>query len=373
MKRALILGGTGAMGLYLLEILSQSDMWEVTVTSRSKRQDFGNIHFVEGNAREAEFRRKILSSHYDVILDFMNYGHDEFQRCHQELLNATEHYIFLSSSRVYADSVTPITEHSPRLLEATTDQVFLQTQRYALRKARQEDMLRTSGCSNYTIIRPYITYSNRRLQLGIYEKEQWLYRLLNDKPIVIRQEILHRRTTLTYGWDVSMSLQRVMDCPPLTGPVHIVSEETMTWGSILTLYAEVIRAETGKDIRVYTAKSMSEIEELFEGGYNTKYDRLFDRAFDHTLAETRYGHIDYMTMKQGLRKCLTEFLSDWKKHGNSVFLPLMWDYEAQMDRMLSINRMMPEMDEFGKNVYQSILGSESCPTTVCTPVELTNF
>lgn len=373
MKRALILGGTGAMGLYLLELLSRSDEWEVTVTSRSKRQDFGNIRFVEGNAREADFRQRILSRRYDVILDFMNYGHDEFQSCHPELLDAAEHYIFLSSSRVYDASVTPITERSPRLLEATTDPDFLKTQRYALRKARQEDMLKASGRSNYTIIRPYITYSSRRLQLGIYEKEQWLYRLLNDKPVVIREEILPRKTTLTCGRDVSLALRSVMDSPPLAGPVHFVSEETMTWCSILRLYAEVIRAETGKNICVYTAKSMPEIEELFEGGYNTKYDRLFDRAFDHSLAESRYGHIDYTAMRQGLRECLTKFLSDWKQQGNRVFLPLMWDFEARMDKMLSINRTTPEMDEAGQGVYRSILDGGSRPTTVCTPVELTDF
>ena len=241
----------------------------------------------------------------------------------------------------------------------TTDEAFLQTQRYALRKARQEDMLMKSGKTNYTIIRPYITYSDRRLQLGIYEKEQWLYRLLNDKPIIIREEFLSKKTTLTYGHDVSSVLTRVMKSAPLSGPVHIMSEETMTWGSILKLYAGIIKEETNKDIKIYTTRHMTEIENLFEGGYNTKYDRLFDRSFDNSLAEKLYGHVVYMGMEDGLKKCLKRFIHDWKKTGNSLFLSIMWDFEAIMDRMLSIDGAMPEMSGEGFDLYKRTYGSSS--------------
>lgn len=45
-------------------------------------------------------------------------------------------------------------------------------------KARQEDILYQSGFSNYTIVRPSVTYNTYRLQLGALEKENWLYRAL---------------------------------------------------------------------------------------------------------------------------------------------------------------------------------------------------
>ena len=356
MKTALILGGTGAMGRYLVELLSQRHDWSVSVTSRNDRKNIGNIKFIKGNARDRAFMSSFLTGrHFDVIVDFMNYGYDEFMECHKKLLSVADHYVFLSSSRVYAFSETPIIEKSPRLLDVTTDQDFLQTQRYALRKARQENILKESGFTNYTIIRPYITYSDRRLQLGVYEKEQWLYRVLNDKPIVIREEILSKRTTLTYGKDVSYVLSRVMDSKPLAESVHIMTEETMTWGKVLSIYREVIKKELDKDIKVFTTRAMSEIEDLFEGGYNTKYDRLYDRSFDNALAELRYGHVEYLSMEQGLRSCLKQFIVDWRYYGNSLFLDLMWDYEALMDWMLAIERPMPEMDEEGQNTYRLTL------------------
>lgn len=335
MRTGLILGGTGAMGEYLIEILNQNPEWQIHVTSRSDRKNHGNIKYIKGNARDHGFMRGLLSNHhYDVIVDFMNYGYDEFMGCHRELLDATGHYVFLSSSRVFDRSEVPITEESPRLLDVTTDQTFLQTQRYALRKARQENMLMESGKRNYTIVRPYITYSDRRLQLGIYEKEQWLYRLLKDKPLIMREEILSKKTTLTYGGDVACVLDRIMAAEPLGSAVNIMTKQGITWKSILSIYERVIKEETGKNIQVLTTRRMPEIEELFEGGYNTKYDRLFDRLFDNGFVEKHYGHVDYMDVEQGLGDCLRHFIRDWKSYGNSIFLSIMEEFETVMDGML---------------------------------------
>lgn len=354
------------MGEYLVELLSKRPDWTVTVTSRRARLDRENVRYRVGNARDRDFMKQLLSEqNFDAIVDFMNYGYDEFAGCFHALLSATDHYIFLSSSRVYADSAAPITEKSPRLLDVSSDTAFLQTQRYALRKARQENLLTESGKSNFSIIRPYITYSNRRLQLGIYEKEQWLYRLLNHKPVIIRDEILTRRTTLTHGKDVSTVLSRVMDSAPLAGPVQIMTSETMRWGDILKLYLQVLEEALGPGAcNVYTCPSMEEIESLFEGGYNTKYDRLYDRVFDPSFAEQMFGHVAYTPMAQGLQTCLEELIRDWKDQGNRVFLPPAWDYEAIMDRMLSINRETPEMDEAGRKQYHEILNQTAAPARV---------
>ena len=61
---------------------------------------------------------------------------------HELLVKNTEHLIFLSSYRVYADMQHPITESAPRLLDVSEDEEFLKTEDYALPKApRCEDML----------------------------------------------------------------------------------------------------------------------------------------------------------------------------------------------------------------------------------------
>ena len=332
--KILLLGGTGAMGTHLVKHLLTNRNIEITVTSRKNRSGDDSIKYVVGNARDDEFMSRFLKdAHYDVIVDFMNYNYEEFQDYHKRLLDATNHYIFLSSSRVYANCSGRITENSPRLLETTTDTDFLATNRYALRKAREEDLLNTSGKTNFTIIRPYITYSNRRIQLGIYEKEEWLYRVLNDKPLIISNDILDKKTTLTYGKDVAYGIYKIALGKPLSEAVHITTMENMRWIDILKLYASVIKKETGKDSYIYTSQDIRTIEVLFEGGYNTIYDRQWNRQFDNTKANAVCGHIDYLGMREGIETCLREFLNDWKVQGNDLFLPLSMEYEKEMDRL----------------------------------------
>ena len=340
----LVLGGTGAMGAHLIDYLSLNKDADVTVTSRKERMNHDNIKYLVGNARDMAFIMDIVKgTHYDVIIDFMNYNYEEFEERYLFLLDSCDHYIFLSSSRVYANCNGRITEDSPRLLETTKDKDFLATNRYALRKAREEDMLKHSGRSNFTIIRPYVTYSNRRLQLGIYEKEEWLYRVLNDKPLIMSEGILDKKTTLTFGKDVAYGIFQIALGKPLSEAVHITTMENMTWLDILKTYSDVIEEYLGKQLDIYVSHDIRSIELLYEGGYNTIYDRQWNRCFDNTKAEAVCGHIDYLGMKEGLSRCLREFLNDWKEQGNDLFLPLNNEYEKEMDRLTSDYSLQKEI------------------------------
>ncbi len=355
MNRVLILGGTGAMGIYLVKLLSESGYWEITVTSRSKRENnIPNVTYIQGNAREFKFISELLRERYDVIVDFMNYGYDEFKDRVQLLTNSTEHYLFLSSCRVYANSAAPITEDNARLLDVSDDMDFLSTNRYALRKARQENMLMALKNKNWTIIRPYITYSDSRLQLGVYEKEQWLYRFLNGKKVVIRREILNKKTSLTCGKDVAFAISRLMLNTAAFGEtVNIVTPETITWLEIYMIYRSVLERETGKTFELYTSAHFPLVENCFEGGYNTLYDRLYDRVFCSDKAEKLCGGIGYTPIKIGLGTALTEFI-----RSGAEFLPVQWDFEALSDRMTGDRTPIDEIfDINGKSVYIDCLNN----------------
>ena len=339
----LVLGGTGAMGTHLIDFFAKNEDTNVVVTSRKERANHDNIKYVIGNARDSFFIHELLNDYrFDVIVDFMNYNYEEFEERYSFLLDSCNHYIFLSSSRVYANYDGRLTEDCPRLLETTKDEDFLSTNRYALRKAREEDMLKSSGRTNYTIIRPYITYSNRRLQLGIYEKEEWLYRVLTDKPLIISGGVLDKMTTLTFGKNVAYGIYKIALGKPLSEAVHITTKDSMTWFEILRLYADVIKKQLGKEISIFVSNDIKSIEMLYEGGYNTIYDRQWNRIFDNSKAELVCGHIDYLDIKDGLKRCLTEFLVDWQKYGNELFLPLNSEYEKEMDRLIKDSALKKE-------------------------------
>ena len=148
MLKILLMGGTGAMGNHLVSLLKRTDN-QVVVTSRSKRADSGNISYIQGNAHELPFLHSLLKQKFDIIIDFMVYNTGEFKIRYKTILTACQQYIFISSSRVYADSHTPITEDSPRILDVCKDELYLKTDEYALTKARQENILFYSGFTNY--------------------------------------------------------------------------------------------------------------------------------------------------------------------------------------------------------------------------------
>ena len=96
MSKVLLLGGTGAMGIYLAPKLIELGH-EVHITSRIFRKDSGGIKYHLGNARNLDFLIPLLEEKYEAIIDFMIYSTIEFENAHSILLKNTNHYIFLSS------------------------------------------------------------------------------------------------------------------------------------------------------------------------------------------------------------------------------------------------------------------------------------
>ena len=339
MKNILLLGGTGAIGNFVAEILSNSDEWNIFITTRNERiPKIKNVKYIKGNAREFDFIKNVCIDHYDAIIDFMNYNLEEFEQNYEVLLRATNHYIFLSSCRVY-NNENLLTENSPRLLDTIKDDEFLKTNRYALRKAREEDILNKSEYNNWTIVRPYITFSNIRLQLGVYEKEEWLYRLLNDEPLVVNKNVLEKYTSLTYGYDVAYGIYKILNNKELyRDKIQFVTEQSIIWKDILNTYTEIITNLTNKNPVIIESENLCEIEELFEGGYNTKYDRLWNRKFDNSKSIEYSKDIVYHETLEKIKECLIEFIEKWKIEGNIAFNKINEEYENKMN--ILCNKLM---------------------------------
>lgn len=215
----------------------------------------------------------------------------------------------MSSSRVYADFPAPLTENHPRLLDAAADEEYLKTDEYALTKARQEDMLRSSGKTNWTIIRPYITYSNQRLQLGVYEKELWLYRALHGKTIVFPRAIAEKYTTMTLGRDVANGIAMLIGNENAVGEAfHITTDKPIRWDSVLSIYKRIFKDVTGQEMKVRYTEDARPVYEAMGNKYQVIYDRLFDRRFDNSKLLQAVGRCDFEPPESGLERCLREFL-----------------------------------------------------------------
>lgn len=324
--KILLLGGTGAMGKHLADILLAQDGNDVTVTTRKFiNSDKDQLRYLNGNAHDPRFLETVLKEKWDVIVDFMVYGTEEFQDRVFRLLEACSQYVFLSSSRVYADSGTPIVESSPRLLDVSKDAEYLQTDEYALTKARQENILRNSGRTNWTIIRPYITYAENRLQLGVLELRDWLCRALLGHTIVFSEDIAEHVTTMTYGFDVARGIAAVLGKEKAFGKAfHITGNESKKWKDILQIYLDIIERKTG---RRPTVKMLP--RHPYPDSYQVRYDRMLDRKFDNANIGQFLDISSFLSINEGIRKSLSAFLDS----NTLLKFPLNPAHEAKYDRI----------------------------------------
>ncbi|UCU92209.1 NAD-dependent epimerase/dehydratase family protein [Hydrogenophaga taeniospiralis] len=308
-RKILVLGGTGAMGTYLVALLSQQG-YEVMVSSRSRNDTIGQVRYLRGDAHDPRFLNPILASEkWSAIIDFMVYSTAAFQARAQSLLDATAQYIFLSSSRVYAQSSTPLTEDSPRLLDASTDQTYLATDEYALTKARQENVLFASDRVNWTIIRPYITFSHERLQLGVLEKEDWLFRAMNGRCIFLLKDINDCHTTLTHGEDVAKGIIAIIgEAKALGEAFHITSPTALGWSEVLDAYCRTLATHNNSVPRVRFADLVTFMR-VHPSKYQIIYDRLYDRVFDNTKISRFIDTRQFKDPLQSLQSCLNTFLA----------------------------------------------------------------
>lgn len=322
----LVLGGTGAMGIPLVEKLALQDNI-IYVTSRSKRNSTKNIKYIQGNATQKAFIEQVLEmKQWDAIVDFMVHSEENLKSLLPKFLSNTHQYIFISSARVYAQSDAPISEKTPRLLNVSTDMEYLKTNEYALAKAREEDLLLNSGKKNFTIIRPSITYNTERLQLGVLEKENWLYRALKGRSIVFSEDINNKLTAMTFGQDVSIGITSIIGQQKALGETfHITYPVSLPWSEILSIYLNVLRKHLGKEIPIVMTEKSTNLRFQWRK-YQVIYCRYFNRTFDNSKIAQFCDLSNFTSPKKGLIDCLENFLK------NPKFENIQWDIEALNDK-----------------------------------------
>ncbi|NMM95221.1 NAD-dependent epimerase/dehydratase family protein [Bifidobacterium oedipodis] len=300
----LILGGTGAMGTHVSELLTQMGH-QVIVTSRRHRvSDNPRLVYRMGDAKNLLFLDGLLSERWDAIIDFMVWSTSDFQERVEKFLKATGQYVFVSSYRVYADSPV-IREDSPRLLDVIDDQEYLATDEYALAKARCEDMLFKSSKTNWTIVRPAVTYDGSgRFQLAVHESNAWLWRALHHIPVPLPDEILQRQGTMTWGGDVARMIVLLISNSHAIGEAFTVSTaEHQTWQTVADIYTEIV------SLSVVTC-SLEKFEQVHGAKYQIRYDRMYDRIIDNSkiLAVTGLKQNQLTSIRTGLQTQLRAYL-----------------------------------------------------------------
>ena len=290
-KKVLVLGATGAMGQYLVPYLSQMGYAVDAVSLDKVETDLPDVRYIQADVSDIPTLTRLLANRYDGVVDFMIYQTAKLPEYLPLFLNGiTDHYIYLSSYRVYDNKELPVRETSPRLLDTADDIILRNSDDYSIYKARGENIVRTFPKERWTMIRPAITYSRMRYQLVTLEAPNTVGRARAGKAVLLPEEAKDVQGTMSWAGDVAMMIARLLFNDRARGEVFTVSTaEHHTWGEIADYYKDICGLKA-----IWIPK-----EEFFRvwgidcgSRWQLECDRLFPRIMDNSKV------LDVTGMKQ---------------------------------------------------------------------------
>ena len=283
-EKILVLGGTGAMGKYVVPLLAEKGYLVDVYSMDDVTSDNPNIRYFKKDCYNIDSLREILAEGYDCIIDYLIYERNKFVDRYKLFLENTKHYIYLSTYRIYADLEHPVRETSPRLLDVSEDYSLLATNDYCLHKAKGESLLLNSEYKNFTIVRPSITFSLFRYQLTTLEADNTVGRALRGKKVLLPKGAADKIGTLTWAGDTAKFFAAVVLNPKAYGETYsFTTHENYTWREIAEIYKDIC----GLDYEFIDDEDYIDIIAGPDGnkrgiGFQLRYDREFDRDMDNS-------------------------------------------------------------------------------------------
>ena len=300
MKKVLLIAGGGTLGRYTAKELLSKDCEVDVICLEDNISDNSNLRYYKANADLKYLTEFLKDKYYEGIVNFIHYTSvDAYKSVHKLLCSKTDQLIFLSSYRVYADLQHPITETAPMLADVVKDdEEFLKTENYALPKAECEKYLREeSGTKNWTIVRPVISFSDKRFDLVTVSGREIIDAAKSGKTILLPKAAKNLTAGLDWAGNSGKLIANLLFKKECFGEAYTVSSgQNLTWGEVADIYTRL----TGVKFR------WAETEEYVNtghGGYILIYDRLYDRAVDNTkiLKATGLNKDDFTSVEEGIK------------------------------------------------------------------------
>ena len=327
-KKVLVFGATGAMGKYLIPYLAEAGYSIDAVSLDDAQYPFPNVKGIKGNAKEMTFLNELFAANkYDGVVDFMIYPTANLPYYLPFFMDNTEHYIYLSSYRVYDNKEHPVRETSPRLLD-TADSIMLRnSDDYSIYKARGENIIRTFPKNKWTIIRPAITYSLMRYQLVTLEAPNTVGRAFAGKKVVVPEQARNVQATMSWAGDVAMMIRNLLFNDKALGETFSVcTSEHHTWGEIADYYKDICNLDAVWVDKEDYIRILNSDPYVCWARWQLEFDRLFDRIMDNSkvLAATGMKQENLMPLYDGLKKEIARCPKDYQ-----------WPVNTAMDEYLA--------------------------------------
>ena len=299
-RKVLLIAGGGTLGRYTAKELLSKDCEVDVICLEDYISDNPKLRYYKANADLNFLTEFLKDKYYDGIVNFIHYTSvDDYKPVHKLLCSKTDQLIFLSSYRVYADLQHPITETAPMLADVVKDdEEFLKTENYALPKAICEKFLREeSGTKNWTVVRPVISFSDKRFDLVTVSGHEIIDAAKSGKTILLPETAKNLTAGLDWAGNSGKLIANLLFKKECFGEAYTVSSgQNLTWGEVADIYTRL----TGVNFR------WTDTEEYVSnghGGYILNYDRLYDRAVDNTkiLKATGLKKDDFTSVEEGIK------------------------------------------------------------------------
>lgn len=327
--KILLLGGTGTLSY---EVLKQSlrKGYRVSILNRGNNnsQLDSNVKTYIADLRCKNSVDKVLTEDsFDVIIDFFSRTRQDIISLFPILSKRCRQYIFISSACVYCrdkNNITPITEETQKPNTLWDYNIH----KYEAEQALIE--LIKNSSTYYTIVRPYITYNDARIPLGLTPSYRYhrtiIERIRSGKPMFIWDEGT-TYCTLTYNSDFAEALIGLFLNPKARNEdFHITSDFRYTWREVLlTIYKEL--NQTPNFVSIPTAK-IAEILPEYKGELTG--DRSLNAIFSNRKIKEAVPNIEFKTsLEDGIKKILSFYENNTKYDYD-------YKYDARIDKLLTI-------------------------------------
>lgn len=299
MKRALLIGGGGTLGTYTAQELLKLGHKVDVICLEDHVSDHENLTFYKEYATIEYLAELFQKNRYDGIVNFLLYRDDtKYLPFHELLSRNTDHLIFLSSYRVYADLQHPITEDAPQLIDVIKDDpLFLEKEDYAMPKSRSERfLLDNPHPKNWTVVRPVISFDSRRMDLVMVSGADIVNAKREGRKIQLPLSAKNLTAGLDWAGNSGKLIANLLFKQETIGQAYTISTaQNLTWGEVADIYTDVLGVEFEWSPEEYKSESVG-------AQFRWKYDRAYDRCINNAkvLAATGLTPTDFKSIREGI-------------------------------------------------------------------------
>ncbi|MEE1160569.1 MAG: hypothetical protein U0K70_00755 [Acutalibacteraceae bacterium] len=299
MKKVLLIAGGGTLGTYTAKELLNKGCAVDVICLEDYTSNNPKLCYHKAKADLNYLTEFLKDKYYDGIVNFIHYYVPEmYKPVHKLLTSKTDQLIFLSSYRVYAESKQPLTEEAPFLADVVEDEEFLKSEDYAVPKAICEKFLREeSGTENWTVVRPVISFSDKRFDLVTVSGHEIIDAARSGKTVILPEAAKNLTAGLDWAGNSGKLIANLLFKKECLGEAYTVSSgQNLTWGEVADIYTRL----TGVNFRWADTE---EYVSTGHGGNGLFYDRLYDRAVDNTkiLKATGFKKEDFTSIEDGIK------------------------------------------------------------------------